>query len=220
VPFAVIFQASHSFKRHSIVDGEFTRGQVLALIETALNTTAQTTDQAIAVFQAATDETYERARTMPDGRFAVVFTIDRQRQYDRFAQLVFRIFDQNGAPFSHYNLYLNSFQDGKPGKLINDLFEDSHANSLSPNTLTFYLRLTEWDNDATNWKERLPEIGGVQLQIDAREPDSDRIHFLPLRLPLSPETLAQWLRHGTTTIVDVHLLRVPGDEVFRLMRTA
>lgn len=218
VPFAVIATCSHSFKRHSIVDGEFTRDQVMPLLETALNATAATYEDCVRIFDETTRETYAEARTLRDPRYLLFLSKSRQNQYDEFAQLIFRVFDQDGLPFKHFNVYLNSYLDGKPSQIINSLFEDSHANALSPHTIAFYLRLRKWEEDAQDWVDKLAPVKGVQLQLDAREPDSTQVNFLPLRFALPLEDLVQWLAPHRTTLIDIRMLRVSGEDVFRMVR--
>lgn len=218
VPMTVVYDCSHSYKSSSIVDGERPRDQVLSLISTALRTNHDSYEAASESFQRSDSDTRERVKEMRDGRYALVVRIDRQPQYNRFAQLIFRIFDQDGNPIKHFNLFFNSFGGGdRPRDLINARFHDTHANRVSTNTITFYLCVHEWDDAAGDWINKLDEIGGCVLEIDAVEHGNPEIAYVPLRFELNAHDLATWIRPDQTTVIDVYLYRVPGRDVFKIV---
>jgi hypothetical protein len=114
-------------------------------------------------------------------------------------------------------VHLNSFGGGaKPRRLINDLFEDMHPNSLSSNTLTFYLRTHRYDPGDGSWRAILPEINGVDLEIDAPPGTGGRVLVVPLRLRLDSATLERWIEPHRTTVLDVQLLRLSSDDTFEM----
>ncbi|MEX2244140.1 MAG: hypothetical protein WD716_09880 [Fimbriimonadaceae bacterium] len=220
VPFAVVNECSHTYKSSSILGGTRTRAQVLDLIGTALNTTAANMPATRASFDAAYASTLAAVKPKSLATYAVFVKIKRQSQYDKFAQVVFRVFDQYNAPVKHFNVFFNSFGgEEKAQKLINDLFSDGHPNGVNPNTITFYLRLEKWEDGAKDWVDQLALIGGCDLEIDAREHGNSEIAFVPFRYVLDPQTLAEWVRPNQTTVVDVHLYRMPSRDVFKIVES-
>jgi hypothetical protein len=98
------------------------------------------------------------------------------------------------------------------------LMEDKHVNCVSPNIITFYLRVGAFSKEAGDWVDRVPEVQGCYLEINALEPRTEEILYLPLRLEIGAKALQSWIQWDRTTIVDVELLRVPSPEIFRLVR--
>ena len=73
--------------------------------------------------------------------------IDKPRaQYDKHAQVIFRVRDQDGRPVEHYDIFFDSESTDQKSKIpIQKLFEDEHKNDVTPNVITFYLRLDAFD---------------------------------------------------------------------------
>lgn len=222
-PFAVVFQCSHTYKRSSIIDGEFPREQILNLIGAALETTSATVNQAIASFNASHAETLAKVRQMPEGRFAIFVNIPRREQYNKYAQVVFRVFDQDGAPVKHFNIFFNSFGGGEnPQQLINDCFKDGHPCEQNSNTITFFIKRLDWKQTGEtvrdgDWFDVIDQVNGIDLEIDAREHGNELVHYLPLRYRLDREMLNDWLKPDQTLIVDVCLWRMPAENVFKIV---
>ena len=225
VPIAVIDECSHSYKASSILGGARTSNQVLDLIAVALDTGATGMGAAVTRFNQATQATLDAVRPKKTVKYAVFIKIERQPQYDKFAQVVFRIFDQYNAPVQHFNIYFNSFGgDAKAQKLIGDLFCDGHPNGVSSNTITFYLRLHKWtedeeDKSKSDWVNQLALINGCDLEIDGREHGNPEISFVPFRYQLKADELAEWVRSNETTVIDVHLYRMPSRKVFKIIES-
>jgi hypothetical protein len=217
-PFAIVHECSHTYKSSSILGGTRCREQVLKLVRTALETDRGTMPAAVAAFDQATIDTREAVRPKGTAHYALVYTIRRQPQYDGFAQVVFRIFDQYNAPVPHFNLYFNSFGGDKATKdIINDLFEDGHPNAVSRNTITFYIRVEAWGGPKSGWVDRLAEIGGCNIEIDAIEHGNDKVAFVPFNYKLKAAQLAEWVQPNKTTVVDVKLYRMPSSDVFKIV---
>jgi hypothetical protein len=227
IPFAVPYGTSHSDMKSetAIVDGDKNRQYVLPLIQNALASTPATYAESIATFDAATKQTYDLVRneTHAQGLLARLGQAIRdmfdnpEGQYDRHSQLTFRVRDQNGQPVNDFSVYFNSYGgSGTPSELINKLFEDKHKNERTPNSICFYLRVEAWDRDLKDWVSRLSPVDGVSLEIDAIDPTTQRVMYLPVRMQLSAPQLAQWIQPHRTTIVDVVLLRLPHKVTFIL----
>ncbi|GGR23484.1 hypothetical protein [Deinococcus ruber] len=227
VPFAVLDHCAHVGSETGILTGRQPQATVLRLVSAVLN--AQPTDSAAVCeqFAAATAQTYARVSTPEHGLGASVApfglgTLGRagrtlQRQYDPHAQLIVRTWDHLDRPLPGCSVHLNSFGGtGQPQTLINDLFEDTHLNSLSSNTLTFYLRTHRYDPGDGRWQAVLPEINGIDLEIDAPPGAGGRVLVVPLRLRLDSATLERWIEPHRTTVMDVQLLRLPSDDTFEL----
>ena len=143
--------------------------------------------------------------------------IDEPRtQYDKHAQVIFR--DQDGRPVEHYDIFFDSENTEQKSEIpVLKLFEDEHKNDITPNVITFYLRLDAFDATLKQWVPRLPKLKGVYIEVSATEPQTDQIAYLPLRYELDPDNLLKWIKPHTTTIIDVELLRLPSDIVFKLL---
>lgn len=217
-PFAIVHECSHTYKSSSILGGTRCREQVLKLVRTALETTRATMPAAVDAFDQATKDTREAVRPKTTAHYAIIYSIRRQPQYDGFAQVVFRIFDQYNAPVPHFNLYFNSFGGDKATKdIINDLFMDGHPNGVSKNTITFYIRVEAWDGPKSGWVDKLAEIGGCNIEVDAMEHGNKEVAFVPFNYKLKAKELAEWVQPNKTTVVDVKLYRMPSRNVFRIV---
>lgn len=219
-PFAVVHDCSHTMKSSSIVDGERPREQVLAMIEAAFRPSSVDYSGVGRFYEEQRLSTIEKARTMRDGRYAGIVPIHRRPQYNRYCQVVFRIFDHLGAPVKSFNLYFNSFGGTqKPDKIINELFTDGHPNGVNNNTITFFIRRFEWErrNGVEDWHDQFDFVNGVDLEIDADEFGNDLVNYVPFRYSLSREQLKEFMKPDRTTIVDVRLLRMPVKKVFKVV---
>jgi hypothetical protein len=229
IPFAIPYGTDHSDRsgQNGIVDGTKNRTAVLPLVELALQATSATYAGLVSDFQTATDQTYESVAKPQHAQGVLAFlanaiksVFDPYSQYDPHAQVVFRLRDQYGAPVNDYSIFFNSFGgDDTPNRLINDLFEDQHQNDHTPNTINFYLRTHRWQANPPGWVSQLDTVNGVQLEIDAVDPLTQRVLFLPLRLQITAEALREWIVPHRTTIVDVTLVRLPHPVTFLLKRT-
>jgi hypothetical protein len=228
VPFALVYECAHSSETVGIVYGSKTRESVLSLIKTALETSLETASvqSAIERFRAETTATYDKVRSPEhqerfqrsiQQRFVAKFFNNPYAQYDGHAQVVIRVRDQLGKPVNDFSVYFNSIGgDRGPSDAINSLFEDKHKNIATPNCITFYLRLTQWDEKKKDWIDRLPGINGVDLEIDGVDRVTGRALYLPLRMRIDSELLCKWLRPHRTTILDVELMRIASNDTFMI----
>ena len=244
VPFAIPYRCAHSTDEMGIVYGTAPHPEVLDLMHRALTCELSDYGGQVVPFAAVTAQTYQQARNPQHiegvlGLFSEVeaeakklfgdvkpaidnYLLSPQGQYDGHAQVIFRVKDQNGNPINDCSIHFNSFggdsqMGGAPPKvLINTLFEDTHLNNASANTVTFYLRLNAWDADTKTWVDRLPAINGIDLEIDSIDALTNEILFLPLRMRLPAAQLACFIKPHETTIVDVVLMRLPSKLTFSL----
>jgi hypothetical protein len=235
VPFAIPYNCAHTAPDVGIVSGNQNPELVMPLICNALNCTIPNYSELVAEFEAETNKTYEMAANEVEhherlstqrlllriantaAQFLEAFSIQPQAQYDRHAQVSIRVRDQHGSPIENYSVHFNPFGGGaRPNVLINDLFEDTHQNRASPDTITFYLRLEKWEPQQKTWINRLNEVNGVDLEIDCIDPKTQRITFVPLRMRLDATILARYLQPHRATLIDVELLRLPARETFSI----
>ncbi|MBV8891596.1 MAG: hypothetical protein JO266_06415 [Acidobacteria bacterium] len=228
VPFAIPYCCAHSTQEMGIVSGTQTRKEVLELIRQALNCADEATHAAVATrFSEMTDQTYAKAAAQDKHllslkglfagaeKFVKDFLHTPQAQYDRHAQVGVRVRDQHGNAINDCSIHFNSFGGGaEPGILINELFEDTHQNKASPDTTTFYLRLEAWNG--ANWRDRLVQVNGVDLEIDCIDPKTQRVVFVPLRMRLNTDQLTRYVKSHRATLIDVELLRLPARETFSM----
>jgi hypothetical protein len=233
-PFAIPYATCHSEAdgRRSIMSGSVNRQYVLPLVKLALDCTPETYADVSKQFDAATASTYEKVRSPEhdagifeklfgaaeslfsgDPEAALTDLIENpKKEYDPHSQLVFRIVDHLGVPVPDYSIFFNSFGGGQPSKLINCLFEDQHKNLFTANTMNFYIRSWTWKGEA--WENQIPAVNGVSLEIDAVDPGTRRVLYLPVRLDLPNDELLKWIEPHRTTIVDVQLMRLPSTISF------
>ena len=224
-PFAVLEHCAHVGSETGILTGSQPQAAVLSLLSAALNADPGTNVALCEQFGAVTTQTYTRVGTPGHGSVNSRFGLGslprigrtHESQYDPHAQLIVRTWDHLDRPLPGCSVHLNSFGGtGKPQSLINDLFEDTHVNSLSSNTLTFYLRTHCYDPDNSSWKAVLPEIEGIDLEIDAPPGAGGRVLVVPLRLRLGSATLERWIEPHRTTVLDVQLLRLSAEDTFEM----
>ncbi len=224
IPFAIPYNTDHSdmHDQFSVVSGSENREFVVPLIKAALSATRDTYANVVQVFDDATNDTYERVK-LPDHDTGILGRLEGavqrwlnnpKSQYDGHAQVVVRVCDHLGNPVNDTSIFFNSFGGSEPDRLIDGLFEDHHQNNVTANTTNFYLRLSKWDGK--DWALQLPRVNGATLEIDAVDPSSQRILYLPLRYHISPEDLLSWFQPHRTTIIDVTLMRLPHKLTFLL----
>ncbi|MCB1187434.1 hypothetical protein KDL29_09740 [bacterium] len=228
IPFAIPYATNHSDKdrKGAIVSGDDNREDVLSLIRSALAATPDNYADRIAEFDATTARTYERVshEEHSKGLLAGVYRAIRnavsnpEGQYDAHSQLVIRVTDQFGMPVNNFSVYFNSYGgDSSPDQLINRLFEDKHRNEHTPNCVNFYLRSRKWDG--SDWKSQIEAIKGATLEIDAIDPLTQRVLFIPLRMKIVSSDLLKWIEPHRTTVIDIQLTRLPHHVTF-IMRQA
>jgi hypothetical protein len=221
VPFAIPYTCAHSGENMGIVTGKQPREQVLKLVDIALSTTTdkQWAD-ACTSYDAETEKTYNNALQFQAPSWWKKWIDEPRAQYDKCAQVIFRVHDQDGRPVEHFDIFFDSEKtEIKSVVPIQKLFEDDHRNDVTKNVITFYLRLDAFNADAKIWEPRLPKVQGLFIEVSATEPLTDNIAYLPLRYELNPKDLLEWIKPHTTTIVDVELLRLPADIVFTIFPT-
>ena len=224
VPFAIPYHVSHGDPETGIVSGSESDARMDSLVLDALSTNTDAEANAlVSQWRQVTEETRAQV-SQPEhevnffarmGRAIRNFVEEPRSQYDSHGQVVMRFRDQRGAPINDFSVYFNSMGgDGQPSQLINKLFEDRHKNDHTPNCITFYLRLDKFQG--TDWVSQLDQINGVDLEIDARDPATDRVAYLPIRLRIESHELKKWIRPNATTIVDITLMRVPSSSAFQI----
>jgi len=224
VPFGVPYHVSHGDPATGIVSGTSSDGTMDPLVIQALSVSDEDAYRQLAAdWESLTRSTRERVAEPEHesnffakmGRAIRNFVEEPRSQYDAHGQVVMRFRDQRGAPINDFSVYFNSMGgDGAPNQLINKLFEDRHKNDHTPNCITFYLRLDRFQGG--NWVSQLDQINGVDLEIDARDPATNRVVYLPIRLRIAAHELKKWIRPNATTLVDITLMRVPSDSAFQI----
>jgi len=227
IPFAIPYNTCHSDAKIGIVSGTDNRPEILGLLTQIFNTDLAGYDALADAFDTVTAQTYQTASVDQHAKnflsgvknFIRNSFDDPHTQYDKHAQLVFRIRDQHGAPINDFSIFFNSLggdQNDRPTQIINGLFEDKHKNDFTPNTINFYLRIEKFNPDTHTWDSQLPDINGVDIEIDATDAVTNRVVFLPIRLRVDANQLQKWLRPHRTTIVDVTMFRVPSSQAFMI----
>lgn len=213
IPFAIPFQCAHSGDKMGIVTGDKPREQVMRLLDLALTSTRENWDGRVAAFEHETRATYEQALALkppPEWKF---WLTNPQAQYDGHAQVVFRLRDQDGRPVESFDIFFDS-EGERP---VKDLIEDHHKNKATEGILVFYLRTDCYDEERNEWLSQIPQMGPVNLEVTAVEPGTDSITYVPMRFRFSNAEMQDFIRPHLTTVVDIELLRVPSEDVFRVV---
>lgn len=213
IPFAVPFQCAHSGDESGIVTGTRPREQVLRLLDLGLNSTADNWAGRVDAFAAETRRTYEQAAEASVPPRWKVWVTDPQAQYDGHAQVVFRLRDQDGRPVEAFDIFFESRGDLP----IKELIEDGHKNKTSGGILVFYLRTDRYDRGKNEWVSQIPRIGDVFLEVTATEPGTAGIVYLPMRYRFTNRQMQSFIRPHLTTVVDIELLRLPLEDVYRIV---
>jgi pimeloyl-ACP methyl ester carboxylesterase len=225
IPFGIVYQCAHTGDKMGIVSGSEPREQVLRMLKTALETPERSTAdwQNVAPnFERETKNTFDSARTMQrPGPFT--FLSDPRNQYDPHAQVVFRLFDQDGLPvaISSADIFFVSNQQTRGTTPIQELIEDTVVSAITPNSIVFYLRVNRFDKRAKDWVDQLETVSDFAIEITAVEPVAPAVNplvtYLPLRIPLSKESLKALVQPHRTTIFDVTLVRVSSPDLYQLV---
>jgi len=226
IPFALLFETTHTGKEQGIVSGTDNRDEVLPLIEQAIRTPydGEVYAQVAADWRGHTQETQRRAAEELEWKPLDWY---RQGEYEGHSQLIVRIRDQFGADVEHHDITFKSIEDADRPKAyrLEKMIETVHMNRRNRGTATFYLRTMEFKKRRKRggqsgvWINRLDNVAPLRFEITGTEPQSEEISYLPLEVTVSPEELARLIQPFETTIVDVTLVRLPSEKVFRLTRT-
>lgn len=78
------------------------------------------------------------------------FLADPRNQYDPHAQVVFRLFDQDGSPvpIASSDVFFVSEQGTKGTVPIQSIIEHTSVSGISSNVIVFYLRTQRYDRRA------------------------------------------------------------------------
>jgi pimeloyl-ACP methyl ester carboxylesterase len=218
IPFAVVDQCAHSGKDMGIVSGSLPRDQVMRLIDIAL--TAKDWPAVVERFDEETKATYEAARNRKTPAFWKTWLDNGQSQYDRHAQVVFRLRDQFGRPVTHYDVFFDSVEGKIKTKSLpmRELINDKHINGSDHNIIVFYLRVDKWDENTRDWASQIPATGGCYVEVTAVQPDTGEVKFLPFRMNFTVDQLMAWVQPHRTTIIDIEMYRIGSPDIYRLTR--
>jgi pimeloyl-ACP methyl ester carboxylesterase len=221
------YRCAHSGEKMGVVYGTIPRPQVERMLKLALETPERTPAayrRVVTAYDRETAATYEDAKTLQKpGLFN--FLDDPRNQYDPHAQVIFRLFDQDGlpVPIASSDIFFVSEQGEKGTVPVQSIIEHSSVSGISPNVIVFYLRTARFNRRAKDWLDLLGNVSDFALEITAIEPaaptQNPLISYLPLRIPLSGRQLKNLIQPHRTTIIDVTLLRLPSPEVYQLVKS-
>lgn len=226
IPFAIPYQCAHTGEKMGIVSATLPKEQVHRLIRAALETPERspTAWAAMAdVFHKETEATYNSARTLQKpGMFN--FLVDPRNQYDGHAQVIVRLRDQDGTaiPIANSDIFFVSQQHDAQTIPIQSLMEDTSVGGISPNIITFYLRVNRFEKEANDWVYQLGKVAQFAFEVTAIDLAAQRqnpiVAYLPLRVPLNKDQLTRFIQANRTTIIDIELLRLPSPDIYQLIR--
>ncbi len=218
IPFAIPYQCAHSGEDMGIVSKEPPSKQVLRLIDLGLKSTPATWQGRVERFKDETAKTYARALSEQNPSWWKKWISEPRAQYDKHAQVVFRFHDQDGRPVEHFDVFFDSVATKADKSLpVRELMETQHVNGTTKNCISFYMRTDAFDEDKGKWEPRIPHVDGCHIEVMATEPGTDEICYVPFRYDFSAQQLAEYVQAHRTTIIDIELMRVPSDEVYRMV---
>ncbi len=150
------------------------------------------------------------------------FLVEPRNQYDAHAQVIVRLFDQDGfpIPIASASIRFVSNQEREGTIPIQSLIEEAVVARISPNVKVYYVRTNRFTR--RDWVDELNRVQDFALEITAVEPatpaEDPLIAYLPLRMPLSNDRLRMFIQPHQTTILDVTLLRLPHPSIFSIVR--
>ena len=214
IPFAIAYETAHFGADIGIVAGTKNRNHVMPLIKAALSTPHNIDDyqRTAQKFEAETAKTFARA-----SRLKVRLTEwNVQSQYEAHAQLIFRIRDQFGNGVEHFDITFKSKGNDKNRPRLESMIEDRRTNKSHHGTMTFYLRTQKFKSEM--WHELLPTLQPVDVEVTGNEPLSNDIKYVPLKISLTGKQIAAALNNFETTIIDIQLVRLPSQDVFKISK--
>jgi hypothetical protein len=226
VPFGIVYQCAHTGSKMGIVTGTEPRDQVLRMVRTALDTPERSFadwQSAVPNFDAETKKTFDSARTMQSAGLLNNFLSDPRNQYDWHSQVVVRLFDQDGfsVPISSSDIFFVSNQQQVKTIPIQSLIEDTVVSAVTPNAIVFYLRVRRFDKGQNDWVDQLGLVADFALEITAVEPAAPSanplVTYLPLRIPMTKDSLTNLIEPHQTTILDVTLVRASHPDIYKLV---
>jgi pimeloyl-ACP methyl ester carboxylesterase len=230
VPCGIPYRCAHSGDDMGIVSGTIPQQQVERMLKTALETDERTPaawQRVVANYDRETAQTFDNARQLQK-RGLFNFLSDPRNQYDPHAQVIVRLFDQDGlpVPISTADIFFVSNQQQKGTIPIQSIIEDTAVSGISPNSICFYLRVQKFQRKTgggMDWVDQLSNVCDFALEITAIEPATSRddpiVGYLPLRIPLKARELRQLIQLHRSTIIDVTLLRLPAPSIYQLIKS-
>jgi hypothetical protein len=216
IPFALLYETTHTGDKYGIVSGQSNRVQVLTLITEALTTPLDGDDYARVI--ANWDRASQRTRVKASKLKPSWAMWDKQAQYEGHSQLIFRIRDQFGCEVVHHDITFKPSDESKwrAAPKLEHFIEDVHVNRHNPGTVTYYLRTQKFDKEADTWINLIDQVAPLTIEISGTEPDSHQIRYLPLSRLLKQAELRVLIQPLRTTLIDITLLRLPTHDVFAL----
>jgi len=138
--------------------------------------------------------------------------------------VIFRVTDQEGYPVTDFDLILTAGDKSSPNHLPKGFFMDRQKNPNHHNTVTYYFNHSAMtscpavlDKNDDNRVVR-PALEGTRtlgFQIKPR-PTEGFAHYVEGEIKASTQVFDAILKPNATTMVDIVLRRVVGEETCRL----
>lgn len=130
----------------------------------------------------------------------------QDRENSLYSQIIWRVSDNTGRPVRDFDLLLLGGRHYDPDRLPKGFFLDRQLNSLTPETLTYYV----------DCKRMLSvEDGKIGFRVVAR-PQTGFVHYQPAEFRSGNISLDVLLRPHQSLIVDIVLMRYVDKNTFRL----
>lgn len=147
--------------------------------------------------------------------------------HDQFSMVIFRVKDHEGFAVTDFDILLTGGKEDDPNHLPKGFFADRQLNNSSRNTVTYYVNHSVMvgcdavidPRNGTVVRAKLEGTNALGFRITAR-PDEGFTRYMPCSLSASAAMLEQVIDANNTTLVDIVLRRVVGEEAVRFDRGA
>lgn len=172
-------------------------------------------------FDRLTKQTQEDERIEKEERF---FFSDREFTHPLTTQLIVRITDDAGHPLEDFDFLLTGWDTNarkaahrvpNPNLLPSGFLIDRQRNQVQKNTLTLYLNQELISNSANLGVAILPR---PEPAPRAKRADDFFVHYLRGLIGTDSKTIATFLQPNSTLMLDIVMLRVVREGVFRLTK--
>ncbi|MEM7425199.1 MAG: phospholipase [Pseudomonadota bacterium] len=225
VPLAIVEGKSHSGDEKGIMlsvsprKGVRKDAQTVRAIFDCINVeSSDNYEQLVSDFSRLSAETQEKELVEIEHTFV---RSERYFFHDRYSMVIFRVTDSEGNRVEDFDLYLTSGAESDRNHLPRGFFADRQQNPNSPNVVTYFFNHSKMTNcpPIVLGRETVRQAheGATLLGLEViARPGSGFARYHPGKIAASTVILEQFLVPNATTLVDIVLNRIVGEETFRL----
>ena len=149
---------------------------------------------------------------------------DREYIHDPHAMVIFRLFDDRGAPLNDIDILLTAGPNASPNELPQGFLADRQANRRDASAITFFLNYAALAGspavtraDGSLARAPLVARGNYGLAVRPRSDDAI-VLYLDAALNTAQNDLLAYIAPNQTTLIDIVLTRVVRSGLFTFTR--